>query len=80
MFAPSVQDSLAVEATLFGDHKEVYDSKFKDDPLNVITLEYWELVVESIRVHDVRVGEFVHLVKSKNVLNETGLLALLSIC
>ena len=38
VFAPSVQDSLAVEATLFGDHTEVYDSKFKDDPLNFITL------------------------------------------
>ena len=79
MFAPSVQDSLAVEATLFGDHEEVYDSKFKDDPLNVITLENGELVVESIRVHDVRVGEFEHLLKLKNELNETGLLVLLSI-
>ena len=29
MFAPSVQDSLAVEATLFEDHTEVYDLKFK---------------------------------------------------
>jgi hypothetical protein len=79
VFAPLVQDSLAVEATLFGDHTEVYDSKFKDDPLNVITLENGELVVESIRVHDVRVGEFEHLLKSKNELNETGLLVLFSI-
>ncbi len=56
MFIPSVQDSFAAEATLFGDHADVYDSKFKDDPLDVIAFEKGELVAESIRVHDVRVG------------------------
>ena len=63
MFVPSVQDSLAAEAILFGDHAYVYDWKFKYAPLNVIALENWELDVESIKVHDVRVGEFEHLVK-----------------
>ena len=69
MFVPSVQDNFACEATLFEDHPEVYDWKFKNDPLNVIALENVELVIESIRVHDVRVGVLVHLEKSKNVLN-----------
>ena len=67
------------ESTLFGDHADVYDWKSKDYPLNVITFEKGELVTESIRVHDVRVGKLIHLEKSKNILNETVLLALLSI-
>ena len=48
-----------------------YDSKFKDDPLDVIAFEKGELVAESIRVHDVRVGKLMHLEKSKNILNDT---------
>ncbi len=79
MLVPSVQDSLAVEATLSGDHADVYDWKSKDDPLNVIAFKKGELVTESMRVHDVRVGKFIHLKKSKNSLNETWLLELLSI-
>ena len=70
---------MAAEATLFGDHADVYDWKFKDEPLDVIAFEKGELVAESIRVHDVRVGKLMHLEKSKNVLNETELLALLGI-
>ncbi len=70
---------MTVEATLFGDHVDVYDWKSKDDPLNVIALEKEKLVSESIRVHDVRVGTLMHLEKSKNILNEAVLLALLSI-
>ena len=79
MFAPSVQDSFACEATLLEDHAEIYDWKFKVYPSKVIALENIELVTESIRVHDVRVGMLIHLVKSKNVSSETELTSFLRI-
>ena len=79
MFAPSVQDSFAYEATLLEDHAEVYDWKFKVYPPKVIALENIKLVTESIRVHDVRVGMLIHLVKSKNVSNGTELTSFLRI-
>ena len=71
VLTPSEQDSLTVEGTLLGDHFEIYDSKFKDEPLNPIAFGYIELLVESARIHDVIVGMLVHLEKSKNVFNET---------
>ena len=79
MFVPSVQDSFACEKTLLEDHAEVYDWKFKVYPPKVIALENIELVTESIRVHDVRVGMLIHLVKSKNVSSGTELTSFLRI-